>query len=273
MKRILLLSVAVITALSVFAQNYKQSAGLVLGSLEGISYKTFVSDNLAVQVDLGLGLVATSGNAFTSSTYAEDIYKDKNKINLNADAGLLSFQLAPNFVWQKNIASFDWANLDLFVGGGITIGYAKFIQFKATSIKSTEYSYENNKEVYRSEAIITKTSYEYANYIDGKEISRNKIELEEQSELDDEDYSNQLGGDFGKFGINAIAGVELALKGAPITLGIDFRPGYGVMFTGHDEDYKKVQEMAEKYEYEYSETAPIYNFFDWSLAVTVRYTF
>ena len=62
-------------------------------------------------------------------------------------------------------------------------------------------------------------------------------------------------------------------KGAPITIGIDFRPGYGLLFAGHDEDYKKAQDEAKEFGYEYSATAPVYHFFDWTLAATVRYTF
>ena len=56
--------------------------------------------------------------------------------------------------------------------------------------------------------------------------------------------------DFGKFGINAIAGLEYKLN-IPLTLQIDFRPGYGLLFGEH---------------YTWS-------YFDWNLCAGVRYTF
>jgi hypothetical protein len=54
----------------------------------------------------------------------------------------------------------------------------------------------------------------------------------------------------GKFGINAIGGVEYKFK-IPLTLQADFRPGYGLAF---DDDYGG-------------------SFFDWGVCVGVRYTF
>ena len=272
MKKIFTLVVAAMTAICAFAQDYTHSAGLVVGSLNGLSYKYFISDELAIQADLGFQLGATTGNLFTSSSYAKDEYKHESKFNVGADANFWSFQLAPNFIWQKNITSFDWASLDFFVGGGISIGYAKLTKAKVISFKSVSSDYANNKEVYRSEIAYNKKSYKYAVYEDGKEVYKNEGELEEPYDGDNYDYES-LDVDFGKFGVNAIAGVELALKGAPITIGIDFRPGYGLLFAGHDEDYKKTQEVAKEYGYEYSETAPVYHFFDWTLAATVRYTF
>ena len=53
----------------------------------------------------------------------------------------------------------------------------------------------------------------------------------------------------GKFGVNAIMGLEYQLP-APLTLGLDFRPGYGLFF---DQDYN-------------------INAFDWKLVVALRYT-
>ena len=55
----------------------------------------------------------------------------------------------------------------------------------------------------------------------------------------------------GKFGINAVAGVELLFDEVPVNLSFDFRPGYGVNFIkGHH-----------------------LSFFDWALAIGVRYRF
>lgn len=59
----------------------------------------------------------------------------------------------------------------------------------------------------------------------------------------------------GKFGFNAMVGLELGLNNAPIAIDLNFRPGYGMGWqTGNA----------------YSTTA---HFFDWTLALGVRYCF
>ncbi len=55
---------------------------------------------------------------------------------------------------------------------------------------------------------------------------------------------------YGKFGLNALLGVEVALE-APVNIALDFRPGYGVAF---NDNYH-------------------FSFFDWALALSVRYRF
>ncbi|MCM1034341.1 MAG: hypothetical protein NC038_02150 [Paludibacter sp.] len=56
---------------------------------------------------------------------------------------------------------------------------------------------------------------------------------------------------YGKWGLNGIVGLELGLDDAPLTIGLDFRPGYGMLFGN----------------------GFVANMFDWALAITVRYTF
>ena len=68
-------------------------------------------------------------------------------------------------------------------------------------------------------------------------------------------YYYTHGWDLGKFGINAILGLEYKLN-IPLTLQLDFRPGYGMLF---GEEY-----------YGY---ANVWNYFDWSLNAGVRYAF
>ena len=247
MKKILLLAVAALASLGAFAQNYEHSAGVVVGNLNGLSYKHFISDELAIQADLGFGIVSTSGSLVDLKKISKDDYKSSVKSTCQSNASLWTFQIAPNFIWQKNIASMDWANLDFFVGGGISLGYAKMT--KIEGLKGEVVTNINGQEV--------KEKY-------GEEAYRY------QKDSDWKDYYDKA---YGKFGINAMAGVEFAFTGAPITLSVDFRPGYGLLFAGHDEDYKKAQDEAKEFGYEYSATAPVYHFFDWTLAATVRYTF
>lgn len=55
----------------------------------------------------------------------------------------------------------------------------------------------------------------------------------------------------GKFGVNAVGGVSYDLDAAPIVLAFDFRPGYGLGF----------------------DTSYTMNYFDWKIALAVRYKF
>lgn len=59
---------------------------------------------------------------------------------------------------------------------------------------------------------------------------------------------------YGKFGINAMLGAGYKFQNYPISLSLDFRPGYGMQFHG---DFGGM----------------VINTFDWHLAASVRYCF
>jgi hypothetical protein len=178
MKKLVLVVVAMLATGVMYAQTYQHSVGLVVGSLNGVSYKTFLGENFALQTDLAFGVVATQGG--TEVATGEVRYWD--------------FQVNPNAYYQKEVASFSWGTLSAYGGGGLSIGMAKFLG----------------------------------------------------------SYSMPL---MGKWGINAIAGVECGVNNLPIVFALDFRPGYGMLFYG---------------EYGYTMTV---NTFDWALAASVRYVF
>jgi hypothetical protein len=67
-------------------------------------------------------------------------------------------------------------------------------------------------------------------------------------EVNDYYYNSLIGG---RFGINALLGIEYISYQSPITLGFDFRPGYGLFF----DDYM------------------LYHAFDWGLNISLRYKF
>lgn len=69
--------------------------------------------------------------------------------------------------------------------------------------------------------------------------------------LEEWEYNN-----YGKFGINAIGGLEYKFN-IPLTLQFDFRPGYGMVF----------------YQYGKKKKWGTDHYFDWGLGVSVRYTF
>ena len=59
----------------------------------------------------------------------------------------------------------------------------------------------------------------------------------------------------GKFGINAIGGIEINMSNAPIAVDFDFRPGYAIIF------------------YSFNGEIGLQHAFDWQLAFSIRYTF
>ena len=67
----------------------------------------------------------------------------------------------------------------------------------------------------------------------------------------------------GKFGANAIVGLEYVFNNAPIALQIDFRPVYGMLFTF---DKSPIHGFFFRHESPWSH-------FDWLLGFTLRYTF
>ncbi len=92
-KRIIIYLLLIIGSYSVSAQNpYKNSIGGIIGFIQGGSYKTFVSNNFAIQVDFGLKILH----------YAPGI--DANG----------------NFMYEQAIKDgFYW-----FAGGGLSLGPA-----------------------------------------------------------------------------------------------------------------------------------------------------
>lgn len=181
MKKVfLLITLLSIGILGLFAKDYKNSAGVIVGSFNGLSYKTFVSDNFAIQADLGFGFISTRG------TIKFDGFKYSGK----EDAW--TFQINPNIYYQKNFFNVESVNIAGFIGIGTSLGYA-------------------------------------------------------------EEYGSSLA--IGKWGLNAITGIEFILNKLPITVGLDFRPGYGLMFCKENN------------------IAINMNIFDWALAASVRYCF
>jgi len=67
----------------------------------------------------------------------------------------------------------------------------------------------------------------------------------------------------GKFGANAIIGIELVNKKTPVAFQIDFRPGYGMLFSF---------DKTPVYAFFFSHKSP-WHHFDWLIGFTIRYTF
>jgi hypothetical protein len=61
MKKLFLL-LSLMATISISAQSYKHNFGIVVGSYNGLSYKTLVSENFAIQADLGVGFLTAPGS-------------------------------------------------------------------------------------------------------------------------------------------------------------------------------------------------------------------
>ena len=159
---------------SVFAQApYKHSIGVTVGNFEALSYKTFFTNHLALQLDLGYKYTI-------GATHYGNI--DVNSVELN-----------PNLMYEGHFTK----GLYGFIGGGVSLGYSWRWGVYDVLFFSSRYRY-----------------------------------------------------DYGKFGVNGILGFEYKFS-IPLTLQLDFRPGYGMLFN-EDIDF---------------------DYFDWSVNLGVRYTF
>ncbi|MCQ2311378.1 MAG: hypothetical protein MJZ64_06490 [Paludibacteraceae bacterium] len=134
------------------------------------------------------------------------------------DAPMYTFEANPNVLYQKEFYTFDGGSLSWYTGGGLSLGLMG--QLGKAQIKGDD---------------------EDSEWGSGKWIT-------------DEEGKETV---YGKFGVNAVAGLELNFSNAPLALSFDFRPGYGLGFWN-----KKVDDVKR------SETI---NFFDWSIAVGLRY--
>ena len=232
MKKILSVLLLSIAVLSASAADYKHSVGINVGSTYGASYKGFIFgvDGLALQADLGVQLMTTSGSYKMTAKY------DGNKV-ADVDGKLrnlpvFTFVANPNILYQSNIASWDFGSLDWYAGGGISLGLMKQLKTGFDAYADDEKKWYEIKDGNGYEA------WAFAD-ADGK--------------------ANPV---IGKFGVNAVAGLELGFSNVPLALSFDFRPGYGLGFYSgkNSQDSKVTENMT-------------FNFFDWALNVGLRYCF
>ena len=104
MKKVLFSFLALFWAMGAMAQN--QEIGLVVGGLNGLSYKKHMSENFAIQTDLAVGVQRTD----------LDIIGDGDFIPLPVD--MFDFVLNPNFLYHKDLKYGIYAEF----GGGLSAG-------------------------------------------------------------------------------------------------------------------------------------------------------
>jgi len=105
MKKILTIVAVLMMAVTVSAQH---EIGGIVGGLNGVSYKYWLNDNMAIQADLAAGLTrAAGGESFDGHYYSWDY-------------GMWDFTVNPNFLYHWQLP----ANFKIYCGGGISFGMA-----------------------------------------------------------------------------------------------------------------------------------------------------
>jgi len=100
MKKILTIVAALMMAVT--TMQAKHEIGGIVGGLNGLSYKYWFNDNMALQADLAVGL---SRGAARSGGYGWDF-------------GFWDFTINPNFLYHWQLP----ANFKIYTGGGINFG-------------------------------------------------------------------------------------------------------------------------------------------------------
>ncbi|HCS87543.1 MAG TPA: hypothetical protein DIW30_03760 [Bacteroidales bacterium] len=113
---------AIFIAGTTMATGYKQSIGLSVGSLNGITYKYFFTDKLALQNDLVVGFQATTATvAYSFKAEGESAVKEREHAD-HTTISTVEFVYNPNVLYHLSLGS---TGLDLVVGGGLSIGFGK----------------------------------------------------------------------------------------------------------------------------------------------------
>lgn len=184
----------------------------MVGSFTGFTYKQFLTERIALQSDLGIGIQATGGGLGVTP------FQDGVPLSLYKYERLKGFTISMyDFVINENVlyqVPIKETGCSYILGGGMSLGYGS--PYKMTKSGMSNWQTE------------------------GTDSGNPELCF--------------------KYGINVYIGVEYKVPDAPITFGADFRPGYGLLATHHDLEGNRSESIQ-------------YHFFDWRLAVSMRYCF
>ena len=111
MKKIFTLCVVALMAVTTVKAQHE--IGAVVGGLNGLSYKYWFSDNLALQADLAVGLTAAYAGAYYEGTKFGEGQFD-----------MYDFTINPNVLYHFDLP----ANFKLYCGGGVNLGLMSYIE-------------------------------------------------------------------------------------------------------------------------------------------------
>ena len=115
MKKFLLCAFALLLSVGIFAQA--NEFGLVVGGMNGLSYKRIMNEKFAIQTDLAIGFQRTS--------IMENAYSDYALWNVD----VFDFALNANFLYNKELSN----GLYAFIGGGPNVGFVQELQHSPIS--------------------------------------------------------------------------------------------------------------------------------------------
>jgi len=112
MKRLFLILAMAAVTISGMAQ--KHEIGAVVGGLNGLSYKYWLSDKFALQADLAVGLTAVPASTFMNGTNVTKAATGNQTITNS----IYDFTINPNLLYHFPMTE----HLKLYVGGGVNFG-------------------------------------------------------------------------------------------------------------------------------------------------------
>ena len=105
MKKIFLAVVVALFSINAMAQH---EIGGIVGGLNGVSYKYWFNDNVALQADLAVGLTRAAGSEYGHSW----------------NAGVYDFTINPNALYHFDLP----ANFKIYLGGGLNFGLVNWLE-------------------------------------------------------------------------------------------------------------------------------------------------
>lgn len=114
--RIPLIVALLLTVSQLTAQNYKNAVGIIVGSKNGISYKGFVAERSAIQVDISFNPNTTVGGCYVN----HEQYPTKGSI---LDCRYWDVAINPNYEYHKRLA-----HVMVYAGAGVTGGWGREIK-------------------------------------------------------------------------------------------------------------------------------------------------
>ena len=138
MKKIFVLFAAAMMAVTVSAQH---EIGGIVGGLNGVSYKYWFSNSLAIQADLAVGLTEAASGSNIEGHYYSSHY------------GVWDFTINPNVLYHWQLP----ANFKIYCGGGINFGMMNNLPFRYS-----DYGYPYYAPQYNIDDILADYDYGYA---------------------------------------------------------------------------------------------------------------
>ncbi|MCQ2343245.1 MAG: hypothetical protein MJZ75_07170 [Paludibacteraceae bacterium] len=287
MKKTMLMAALLLVSVSMSAAEYEHSIGVSAGGFNGLSFKEKVTEHFAVTLDIGVKVSQTKGYSWLLTIEDPDANKafqqERKDLNIatngNYKDGFIYYtaEINPNFLYQTTVATTGIASIDMFVGGGLSVGMMqsgwKTHEVFPEGLNRQSYDYDLRNNLTCDFQRIGSTNWSDLKHV--RQIYADAAEIYSQLPEDEQDwalkYKKSQAYAF-KAGINAMVGVEMNFANVPLSLSAEFRPGYGEAI--YADPIKYVTKSSDNGEIPIIHLTKIQNmmgFFDWSLGLSLRY--